>query len=213
MPMSGGYEDFITEKPEGFRLISNEMILKAKEHSEILTALNKGNMTVKEIHKLYKLPDGKYTKTLKTVYRHLDALEQLDLIKVAGHRKYEGARSLEKLYCRTAKVFTDDRPKKKEWLTSEDGKQYLDSLTEVLWLIRHGKGKREELGRLIKQFFVELQDNTNKMVTEISRDQRYSDLIENNSFDHIKSLLEIAPPIITLMDNPDLLDRIRKELS
>ena len=71
--MGDKYEDYITAKPEGFRLIGEERMRKAKEDKQLLAALAKSNMTVKEIHALYKLPDGKYTKTLKTVYRHLDA--------------------------------------------------------------------------------------------------------------------------------------------
>jgi Fe2+ or Zn2+ uptake regulation protein len=211
--MSKDYEDYITSRAEGFRLIDNEMMRKAKEHSEILTALTKGNMTVKEIHKLYRLPDGKYTKTLKTVYRHLDALEQLDLIKVAGHRKYDGARGVEKLFCRTAKVFTDDQSKEKEWLITEDGKNFLNSLTEVIWLIKDGKGDKAELRKLVEQIFSETQDHTKNMIRQMATDPRYSDLIEGTSFEHIKALLEIAPHILSTMENKDLMEKIRKELS
>ena len=211
--MEKEYEDYITSKAEGFRLIDNEMMQKANEHSEILTALTKGNMTVKEIHELYRLPDDTYTKTLKTVYRHLDALEQLDLIQVAGHRKYKGARSVEKLYCRTAKVFSDDQSKKKEWLLTEDGKNFLYSLTEVLWLIKDGHGDKAELRKLVEQLFSELQDHTNKMIRQMATDPRYSDLVEGTSFDHIKALLEIAPPILTMLENTDLTEKIRKKLT
>ena len=210
--MGGEYEDYITERAEGFRLISNELILKAKEHKQILSALAKRNMTVKEINELYRLPDGTHTKTLKTVYRHLDVLEQLDLIKICGHRKYKGARSLEKLYCRTAKVFSDDKSKKKEWLASEDGKRFLDSLTDVLWLLKEGHGDKTELRILVEQVFSNLQDQTNEMIRKMANDDRFSELIENNSFDHIKALLEIAPHILTLMETPELVEKMRKIL-
>ncbi len=210
--MGDDYEDYITAKPEGFRLIGEERMRKAKEHKELIAALAKRNMTVKEIHALYKLPDGKYTKTLKTVYRHLDTLEQIDLIMVAGHRKYKGARSLEKLYCRTAKVFSDDSSKKKEWIQTEDGKKFLDALTEVFWLTGKGNGDKMKLRSLVEQMFGELQDHTINMVRRMSSDERHKELVESTSFDHIRALLEIAPPIFTLMGNTELVEKMRKEL-
>jgi hypothetical protein len=206
------YEDYITAKPEGFRLIGENRMRKAKEHKELLAALAKRNMTVKEIHALYKLTDGKYSKTLKTVYRHLDALEEIDLIMVAGHRKYKGARSLEKLYTRTAKVFSDDSSKKKEWLQTEDGKKFLDALTEAIWLTGKGNGDKEELRSMVEQMFGELQDHTIDMVRRMSSDERYEELVENTSFDHIKAILEMGPPIFTMMGNPELVEKMRELL-
>ncbi len=208
----GEYEDYITAKPEGFRLIGEERMKEAKKHKELIAALAKRNMTVKEIHALYKLPDGKYTKTLKTVYRHLDSLEEMDLIMIAGHRKYKGARTLEKLYCRTAKVFSDDSSKKKEWLLTEDGKKFLDALTEVIWLTGNENGNREELRDLVDQLFGELQDHTIDLMRMLSN-EKHEELVENTSFDHIIAITDIAPPMITLMRNPELVEKIRKELS
>lgn len=207
------YEDYITAKPEGFRLIGEERMKKAKEHMEIITALAKHNMTVKEIHTLYALPDGKYSKTLKTVYRHLDTLEELDLVMVAGHRKYKGARSLEKLYTRTAKVFSDDSSKKKEWIQSEEGSKYLNALTELIWLSGRGNGDREKLSELIRQLFGELQDHTIAMVRRLANDDGHLELVENTSFEHIIALTEMAPPIFTLMENPELIEKMKKELA
>lgn len=209
--MGDDYEDYITEKPEGFRLVGPEIFLKAKEHKDLLYALSKGNMTVKEIHETYRLPSGKYTKTLKTVYRHLDALEEYDLIKVAGHRKYKGARSLEKLYCRTAKVFSDDESKKKEWMQTEEGKRYLDALAEILFTSRDRQGDFSELRKLVDQFFLKQQDYSTQLIRNMSTD-KFSDIVETMSFDHIKVLLDIVPPIQAILDDEELVEKIRKAL-
>lgn len=211
--MGGEYEDYITGKPEGFRLINNKVMITAKKHTEILHALKTGNLTVKEIYETYKRPDGKYTKTLKTVYRYLDTLEQLDLIMVAGHRKYKGARSLEKLYCRTAKVFSDDQTKKKEWLQTEDGKKFLDSMTEVLWRMKDGNGDKAELRKLVEKYFSKIQDHSNDLIKSMSNEEKYRDIIEESSFDHIRGLLEMMPHILTALESGDLTEKIRKELS
>ncbi len=205
------YEDYIIAKPEGFRLVDPEIFLKAKEHKDLLYELSKGNMTVKEIHETYKLPDGKHTKTLKTVYRHLDALEQFDLIMVAGHRKYKGARSLEKLYCRTAKVFTDDSSKKKEWMETEEGKKFLDALTEILFLSRNSKGDKSELRELVDDFFLKQQEYTTKLIQNMSTD-KYSDIVDTISFDHIKALLEVVPPVQAMLEDIELVEKMRKAL-
>jgi Fe2+ or Zn2+ uptake regulation protein len=187
-------------------------MVKAKEYSDILSALSKRNMTVKEIHELYKGSDGKYAKTLKTVYRHLDSMEQLDLVMLAGHRKYEGARSVEKLYTRTAKVFADDQAKQKEWLVSEEGQQFLDSLTDVLWLLKRGKGNKEKLRKHVQEYCISLQDQTNELIHEMANDEKFGNLIENNSFDNIKGLLEIAPPILAMLESPEITAEIKREL-
>lgn len=210
--MGEEYEDYITEKAEGFRLVEPEIFLKAKEHKDLLYTLSKGNMTVKEIHEIYKLPDGKYTKTLKTVYRHLDALEQYDLIKVAGHRKYKGARSLEKLYCRTAKVFSDDESKKKEWMETEDGKRYLDALAEILYTSRDRKGDYSELRELVDQLFLKQQEHSTSLIRNMST-EKFSDIVETLSFDYIKVLLDIVPPIQAMLDDVELVEKMRKALS
>ena len=207
-----GYEDYVINKPEGFRLVSDEVFSKAKEHHTIISALKKGNMTVKEIHEVHKLPDGKYSKTLKTVYRHLDLLEQIDLIMVAGHRKYEGARSLEKLYCRTAKVFTDLGSKQEEWLDTDDGKILLDSITEVLWLTNDGHGDKPELRRLIEKFSREYMKNTVEIIKNMSSDNKFENLVDSLGFDHIRSLLEIVPLVQTMLENKEIYEGIREKL-
>lgn len=210
--MGDEYEDYITSKPEGFRLVEPEIFLKAKEHKDLLYALSKGNMTVKEIHEIYRLPNGKYTKTLKTVYRHLDTMEQYDLIMVAGHRKYQGARSLEKLYCRTAKVFTDDSSKKKEWLETEEGKQFLDALTEILYLSKDSKGDKTKLRKLVDEFFLKQQEYTTKLIRNMSTD-KYSELVDSVGFDHIKALLEIVPPVQAMLNDVELVEKMREALN
>jgi len=207
------YVDYITEKQGRFRLIEESVFLLAKEHQNILNALAERNMTVKEIHELYLLPKGKHSKTLKTIYRYLDMLEQLDLIKVAGHRKYQGARSLEKLYCRTAKVFfNDDVSRKEKWLTSEEGIMFIDTLTEILWMNHDRKGDKTQLRNLVVEYFRKQQTQSHNMIEKITNDDEYADTLDKLSFYYIKSIVDIMPQIQTMLDNKELIEKIRKAL-
>jgi DNA-binding transcriptional ArsR family regulator len=77
-------------------------------------------------------PDGPvYSKSLKTVYRHLNILEKAGLVKIAGHRKYPGSRQTEKLCCRTATVFFQEREAEEKWWETEEGKQNVTKIGEL----------------------------------------------------------------------------------
>ena len=121
--MSLDYEEYIAYKPQTFKLLNNDQFELAKEHARILQALGeKGDMSVKEIHDLYTTTKGKHTKTLKTIYRYMEILEEADIVQVAGYRKYANRRTTEKLYTRTAKIFFNkSNENKKEWLNTVEG--------------------------------------------------------------------------------------------
>ncbi|MFW9981829.1 MAG: hypothetical protein ACFFE3_07930, partial [Candidatus Thorarchaeota archaeon] len=105
-------QDFITSGPMPVIMTNDEQMNLINENIEIIGALGTRQfMTVKQIHHLF-LEDPKgpvYSKGLKTIYRHLENLEKAGLVKIAGHRKYPGSRQTEKLYCRTGKVFFQER--------------------------------------------------------------------------------------------------------
>lgn len=207
------YVDYITDKAERFRLTDEKVFEHAKEHGNILNALSERNMTVKEIHTLYALPNGKHTKTVKTVYRYLDILEQLDLIKVAGHRKYKGARSLEKLYCRTARVFfNDDASKKAEWYESDDGNKFMEALTAILLKTRERGGDKAQLKALLVEYFKKQKEQTHLLIERITSEDKYADLLDQLSLYHIKSVLDIVPTIEATFENKELVEKMRKLL-
>ncbi|MHA2424797.1 MAG: hypothetical protein ACXAEF_08420, partial [Candidatus Thorarchaeota archaeon] len=95
------FEDFVTVKPELVLILTKDQMDLAMEHIGILKELVTKNLTVKEIHSLYWDSSKKeYSKTIKTIYRYMDSLEEEGLVKVAGHRKPTDSRMTEKLYCR-----------------------------------------------------------------------------------------------------------------
>ena len=209
------YEDYIVNTPERAKILPEEIYYQAKEHTTILRALTHGNMTVKEIHELYMLPNGKYSKTLKTIYRYLEILDQLKLVMVAGHRKYEGKRTLEKLYCRTAKIFfTDDPSKKERWLETDEGKQYLDIITDTYWALSGKKeGDKSELYEIIKKHFIQQHKYNNQMIHKIMEDKELSDQMDQYNFDQIGYALDAIPMFQTVIENCDDMKRIKEILS
>ena len=101
------YDDFIAEKPKVIQKFSSEIRPLLKEHTIIVKGLGKHKfLSVKEIRNLYwNEKEKKHTKSMKTIYRYMEILENANLVKVAGHRKPKDGRMTEKLYCRTATIY------------------------------------------------------------------------------------------------------------
>jgi hypothetical protein len=215
MPEEIEYEDYIIDKPERFKLMNESVFEKAKEQQIILKALGEGLMTVKEIHNLYALPDGKYTKTLKTIYRYMDALEQLGLVKLAGHRKHKGKRSLEKLYCRTAKVFfNDDASYKEKWLKTDQGQRYMDMYTEII-LQLNGKQEvdSEALKEAVTTYYKLRQIQINNIINKTMTDDDFADIMDKYTLSEIKSALTTVSQIQAMLDSQETINEMKKILN
>ena len=209
----GEYEDYIIDQPERFKLKHESVLTQAKEHQIILNALSEGNMTVKEIHDLYTLPDGKHSKTLKTIYRYMDILEQLGLVKLAGHRKTKGKRSLEKLYCRTAKVFfNDDDAHKETWLSTEAGQRFIGMLTSLIWQLHGKEGDTEALKDAVIAYFKASQVQINKVIDKTMTDDKFADTMDKYTLYEIKGALTFVSHIQAMLDSQEALDEMKKLL-
>lgn len=209
----GEYEDYIVDKPERFKLAEESVFAHAKEHGIIMDALAKGNMTVKEIHDLYSLPDGKHSKTLKTIYRYMDTLEQIGLVKLAGHRKTKGKRTLQKLYCRTAKVFfNDDEAHKEAWLQTDKGHRFIDMLTALIWQLHGKEGDSETLREPILAYFRASQVHINEIIKKTMTDDRFSDTMDKYTLSEIKGALTFVSHIQAMLDSQETMEEMKKLL-
>jgi len=207
------YEDYIVDKPERFKLMPESVFTHAKEHGIIMDALAKGNLTVKEIHDLYSLPDGKHTKTLKTIYRYMDTLEQIGLVKLAGHRKTKGKRTLQKLYCRTAKVFfNDDAAHKEEWLKTEKGHRFIDMLTTLIWQLHGKEGDTDALREAVLAYFRASQIHINEIIDKTMTDDRFSDTMDKYTLYEIRGALTFVSHIQAMLDSQGTIDEMKKLL-
>jgi len=197
------YEDFIAYTPKRFQMLDQETYNIAKEHGTIISALNEGNMSVKEIHNLYQIPDTKkHAKTLKTIYRYMDTLEKAGLVKIAGYRKYTKKRATEKIYCRKARVFfNQDNQQKEQWLTSEEGREYLKSLTQVIWSINNKEAEPPpELLTHITEYARENYKQVKKIVDKITTDEKLATILDKHKLSQIQNLLEDSSKIQTMLE-------------
>jgi predicted GNAT family acetyltransferase len=209
----GEYEDYIIDKPERFKLMPESVFSLAKEHGIIMDALARANLTVKEIHDLYSLPDGKYSKTLKTIYRYMDILEQIGLVKLAGHRKTKGKRTLQKLYCRTAKVFfNDDDAHKEEWLQTDKGRRFIDMLTTLIGQLHGREGETEALRETVLAYFRSSQIHINEIIDKTMTDDRFSDTMDKYDLNEIKAALTFVSHIQVMLDSQETIDEMNKLL-
>lgn len=217
MPEEQEYEDYIAYTPQRFMLTDAQQFEIAKDHSTIITALSEGNMSVKEIHDLYTIPgSNKHTKTLKTIYRYMETLEEAGLVKVAGYRKYTKKRATEKLYCRTARVFFNrDAELKEQWLKTPEGQEYIEALAEILWSINDQTAEPPpKLKTLLAKHIQETQTQVNRIIDKITSDEKAARLLDTYRLNHIQNALSFVSQLqatLTLDTREQLLKTLNQK--
>ncbi|MFW9831453.1 MAG: hypothetical protein ACFFD8_06730 [Candidatus Thorarchaeota archaeon] len=210
------YDDFITKTPEPVIFINDEQKEVAHEHSEIIRALIGKNMTAKEIHALYwNAEKEEYNKTIKTVYRYLETLEEVGLVQICGHRKPQDSRLTEQLYCRTANVFylVDERTKTKWWET-EKGTKYFTKISNLLQaLFDIPDDKIPQLIDLLREFSQKQEEMTLEMYRKTPDNKVLTEVFSKADLYEIKDLANRVTLIGVMFRHPDLCDRIHKMLS
>jgi len=154
-------DDFISEKPKIIQKFSSSIRPLLREHTIIVKGLGKHKfLSVKEIRNLYwNEKEKKHTKSMKTIYRHMEILENANLVKVAGHRKPKDGRMTEKIYCRTATIYflkdEEDNNADDEipYWKSEDFQKRIKFLAKILIQTNDIDQKREiEVCTLIEKY-------------------------------------------------------------
>ena len=206
------HEDYIANKPESFKLLTQEQFQTAKDHSTILEALNEKPMTVKEIHNLYR-KDNKHTKTLKTIYRYMETLEQNNLVQIAGYRKPENSRTTEKIYQRTARVFFNkEQEHHKEWINTPTGQEYIKATTHLLWALNHpNTPPPPELETLIQKHTQQTEEQLNTIIQRLTTEPELTTILDQYNLKQIKQTLETVPILQTIIQT-DTLEQIKKTL-
>lgn len=210
------YEDFIVHEPVALIQLTKEQYELAKEHIEILTALASRNMSVKEIHDLYSEPGEKrHSKTLKTIYRYMDALESAGLVAVAGHRKQRGKRSIEKLYCRTALLFTyRDEKRTGDWWGTEDGAKFLDRVSELFHrFYKPINEDRERLKKLIIKYYNAQVGVYDELLERIREDQGFARLLVSPTLVETQKTLELLGTIGVYLRTPEFQEELLEFVS
>lgn len=211
--LESDYDDFITAFPDPVKVLQKQEMELAYEHTLLLTSLGKKNMTAKEIHSLFWDPDEeKYTKTIKTVYRYLEALETAGLVKEGGHRKPKDSRLTEKLYCRSAVVFfARDRDEIPKWWMSGEGKSLFKKLSDVSKeFFAIPDNDISVFQKLMIEFYSARTDVVERFLLEISDNKELTEILSGQGIDEIKFILGMVGLLGVLTKNPELMGSLQK---
>ncbi|MHA1637687.1 MAG: helix-turn-helix domain-containing protein [Candidatus Thorarchaeota archaeon] len=207
------HEDFISDLPDTMKIIRKGEMQLMDEYPDIVKALSGKNMTVKEIHSLFWNPDKKkYDKTIKTVYRHLDALEKAGLVKVVGHRKPTNSRLTEKLYSRAAKVFfLEEKDRGPKWWETEEGAAQIDELAKVVGEYFDIEGNDTlEFHKLLKQYYEGWDSTVMDLFSKTQTNDTISDIFSKADINRIKSIAGFIGILGAFSKYPQLLESMRK---
>lgn len=210
------YQDFVTVTPELVMLLTQDQMDLAMEHITILKALTKDNMTVKEIHELFLDSSRKsYTKTIKTVYRYMDALEKAGLVKIAGHRKPTDSRMTEKLYCRSAVVFTlEEQDRGPKWYETPEGKEDVRNTSQlVLQFFGIPKQKLSDFENVLTTYYSTRDNTVSELLRKLTKDKELAEIMVKIGIEEFKSMASLLGMLGVLLDLPEFQDDVKKVLS
>jgi len=199
------------EDEEAIKLLTNPM------YRPILRILREGVKTAEEIEEEfktrseYKEVSGK-TPSLKTIYRHLKALSNADLVIQAGVRildrtDVDKPPVTQKLFARTAKFFYLS-DKSKEALEPEKIQKRVDVLWQILSLdYKLEKSSKERLGDLITNSFTFGIEQSKRLFTEFP--DELAEIAGHLPLNELQQVLDDYLTLKILLENTDL----RKNLS
>ena len=199
------FKDFISFDQAIILDINSEQRYLVTKYHTIIKGLRQRNLTVKEIHQLYWEPrENKPTKTLKTVYRYLDLLEEHNLVVIAGQRMTRGRRVTEKIYCLTAQYFHDSDLDLKFWDTP-DSELFAKKVGILLSDVLQNKNfKKEESYNLIHHS-LQLSSNYQyfnilEIIDKIRKSPELQKSVESAKFDE-HTLISYTSQLLVLIRN------------
>lgn len=210
---SKDYEDYITEKPKVITNINFEQFQLIGEHRNIMETLtDKQYMSVKQIHALYWDSElEKYSKSTKTIYRYMDELENANLVKVAGFRKYKNSRNTEKLYCRSSILyFSRDSQKKEKWWMAKEYQERFNKFAQFLIHYENLKeSKNNTIISLLNEYYEILASNSRDQLNIIEEYEQYANLFVGLSAFEIKRMLFEITMINIFRNHKDLIKKFQ----
>ena len=208
---NGKFKVFIEEKPDLIKNIEVEKKQLLRDHTKIFHGLTQNeNLSAKDIHELYWDPtEQKYTKSMKTVYRYLDLLEDAKLIKVSGHRKPVDSHMTEKLYCRTASLYYSKEPVK--WWELPEYKKLFEKRTEFYSKIKNLKDiTKTELHELISSYTEARDKYINIQLKHLEKNPELVEVLSELSIMEIKGIITDIANYEIFKNEPELIDRFKK---
>jgi DNA-binding PadR family transcriptional regulator len=196
--------DDCMKKQEMVKIIKDpeqEQLFENPNYTRILSILRKGELTIKEIHRLFN-EDYEDKKTLTTIYRYMEKLSANDLVFVS-REELKRKHLIESYYIRTAKFFLFEN--------EQQEKDAVDAASELLQQIFNlDEERKEKLKRLIQQYNREGHQN------DVEFYERYGDEIlkteRTYGFKILKSAVHTTHEFLYSKKNQELLERIHEIL-
>ena len=204
------YQDIITYKPKILGVYSRELIPVYKENHTIINGLKKENellyLTVKEIHEFYRDDEGKYTKSLKTIYRYLEKLKEVGYIVEGGRRVTENKRNTEFLYCLKAELlFFEDEPENERWWNRDDGlKDFLSKVTPLITSQLDLEFDESMLKSFLAAYYKEKDKIVDEIVLSAEKEHEIADVYRAIPPSKINYFNDTAALLVILMKHPDI---------
>jgi hypothetical protein len=181
----------VIKEPEQLELFENP------NYSRILGILRKGELNIKEIHRLFN-EDYEDRKTLSTIYRYMEKLLENELVFVS-REELKKKHLIESYYQRTALFFT-----------FEDKRTGANVVTAASQLLQHMYNVDEETGKELTELIHQYSENVcqydkgfyKKHGEEILR------LEKLYGFDVAKEAVRTVHELLYFKKSPELLEEI-----
>jgi DNA-binding PadR family transcriptional regulator len=178
-----------------------EELLENPSYSRIIGILRKGELNVKEIHKLFN-ENYEEKKTLTSIYRYMEKLLENDLIFVS-REEIKKKHIIERYYSRTAMFFLFEKERFK--------KNVVNATLELFQQIYNAD---KESGKELEKLFHEHGKNMSKREVDFfkKRGEEILKLEKKYGFKAAKNATYTFIELLYFRENPELLERIFKIL-
>lgn len=192
------------EKQEIVKIIKDPKqleLFKNPNYSRIIGILRKGELNIKEIHRLFN-KDYEDKKTLSTIYRYMEKLLENNLVFVS-REELKKKHLIESYYQRTALFFT-----------FEDKRSGRNVINAVSQLLQQMYNLDEEKGRELTELIHQYSEN----VCQCDKDfyekhgEKVLDLEKQYGFEIVREAMKIVDELLYFKRNPELLEKIFETL-
>lgn len=203
------YQDFKTYAPQTLKYLTKKQEELVETHLLIVSNLRKQEMTAKEIHNLYYDDKGKkHSKTIKTIYRYLEKLEDAELVTIAGHRITKGSRVAEKLYSRTARVFI--LKSFESDMCEETSNEIIQIMVKFIGpLFEIEKAKIPAFKKNLTLFFEHLPQQSSDLLKILEKDEEIGEYFGKASLSRINYILNLSSTFGVLLRHPEIIEQFR----
>ena len=181
----------VIKEPEQLELFKNP------NYSRILGILRKGELNIKEIHRLFN-KDYEDRKTLSTIYRYMEKLLENELVFVS-REELKKKHLIESYYQRTALFFT-----------FEDKRTGKDVIAAASRLLQYMYSLDEEKGRELEELIHQYGETVCKCDKGFYDEQgeEILRLEKEYGFDVVKEAVRTVHEILYFKKSPELLKKI-----